>query len=517
MSLRKHVCGRVFVVLALLLSSVALAQETPFPKVELYGGYSWTDPGGEIGPIGTTSTIGPTIRLGSMPKGFNVAATWNMNQWVGWTLQAGGHFDDPADIGTVMFGPQFKWHAEQFQPFVHGLVGLHRLGPQGFSTDNGVGIKVGGGFDIPINRAISLRLLQAEYVWAHHNFFPTVVRGTNLAGAEIGGGIVLNFAYSETGPPPSASCSAQPTAVMAGEPVTVNVNAQNFNPKHTLAYSYSATQGVKVDGTAATARVDTAGLSPGQYTVNATVTDARMKKNGTVQCSAQFTINEPPKNPPTISCTAEPTTVRAGDAVNITSTATNPDNRPLTYTYQASAGRITGNGTTATLDTAGAPAGPITVNCTVSDDRGLTATNSTTATVEVPPPPPTASKMSECSFPDKRRPGRVDNACKAVLDDVALRLQREADSKLVIVGQADPSERRAEQLAAERAVNSKAYLTRGEAQQQIDPTRIEVRTGTGGGQRAEYWIVPSGATFNEPGTQMVDESTIKAPAKRRRR
>jgi hypothetical protein len=32
-------------------------------------------------------------------------------------------------------------------------------------------------------------------------------------------------------------------------------------------------------------------------------------------------------------------------------------------------------------------------------------------------------------------------------------------------------------LAAERAVNSKAYLTGGESKLGIDPSRIEVRTG----------------------------------------
>jgi nucleoid-associated protein YgaU len=65
-------------------------------------------------------------------------------------------------------------------------------------------------------------------------------------------------------------------------------------------------------------------------------------------------------------------------------------------------------------------------------------------------------------------------------------------------------------LAAQRAVNSKAYLVSGEAQQQIDPTRIEVRTGDASGMKAEYFIVPAGATFDAAGTQPVDESKVKA-------
>ena len=89
--------------------------------------------------------------------------------------------------------------------------------------------------------------------------------------------------------------------------------------------------------------------------------------------------------------------------------------------------------------------------------------------------------MSQCDFPNEKKPWRVDNTCKAILDDVALRLQQEADAKLVIVGNADPSEKR-KNLAAERALNSKAYLSGGEAKQAIDASRIEVRTGNGGSQ-----------------------------------
>jgi hypothetical protein len=79
----------------------------------------------------------------------------------------------------------------------------------------------------------------------------------------------------------------------------------------------------------------------------------------------------------------------------------------------------------------------------------------------------------------------------------------------VIVGNQDPSERRPKNLAALRAVNSKAYLSGGEAKQQIDPSRIETRTGTGGTKTAEYWIVPAGAQFTEAGTTPVDESKVK--------
>src|SRR5207245_11109759 len=172
-------------------------------------------------------------------------------------------------------------------------------------------------------------------------------------------------------------------------------------------------------------------------------------------------------------------------------------------------GSISGSGGTATLNTTGASAGPITVSATCTDSRGLTTSASTQVTVEVPPPPPPqASKLSECEYPNPKKPWRVDNTCKAVLDDVAQRMQHDPDARLVIVGNQDPAEKR-KNLAAERAVDSKAYLSGGEAKQGIDASRIEVRTGNGGTKTADYWVVPAGATFTQEGTQPVDEKTVK--------
>lgn len=129
-----------------------------------------------------------------------------------------------------------------------------------------------------------------------------------------------------------------------------------------------------------------------------------------------------------------------------------------------------------------------------------------------PAPAPQASKLTDCDFENMakiKKPWRVDNECKGKLDDVAKNLQQNADNKLVVVGNAEPAETRPN-LAAERAVNSKAYLTGGEAKLGIDPNRIETRSGSAGTKSAEYWIVPAGGTFSAAGTQPVDESAVKA-------
>ncbi len=519
MSLRSRIFVRLLIALALLAfaftSSAVFAQEAPTPKVDVFVGYSWYNPGLTVNGI----------KLNSDPAGFGAAITYNLSQYVGLSLDGAGHFggNGPGtnQAGTVMVGPRFIWRQEHFQPFADFMVGIQDLYIDEIGGNTNMAIRAGGGFDIPVTKRFSFRLIQADYLWGHHNFFPrTPNRNNNTNGVELRSGLVFNFGGAPPLPPMTMSCSAANPATMQEDqlvPVSVTANVANIPPKKTLTYEWKSTGG-KVSGNGTTAQIDTAGLAPGEYTVTGTATDPKPRKDqGPLSCSAKFTVTPKPPVPPTASCSANPTTVRAGDPSTITVTAGNPDNRTLTYNYTATAGRVSGSGTTATLDTAGANAGPITVNATVTDDRGLSASCSSTVNVEVPPPPPQASNIGTCSFDkDKKRPWRVDNACKAVLDEVALRLQREADSKLVVVGHSDPEtdKKNADKYAAERAVNSKEYLSGGEAKQQIDPSRIEVRTGAQNGQTAEFWLVPAGATFNQADTQPVDENAVKAPAKK---
>jgi len=83
-----------------------------------------------------------------------------------------------------------------------------------------------------------------------------------------------------------------------------------------------------------------------------------------------------------------------------------------------------------------------------------------------------------------------------------------------VVGNADPAEAKKshhKNLAGERAVDVKYYLTEGEAQQHIDASRIETRTGSETTATSEQWIIPAGATFPNAGsTTAVDESKVKA-------
>jgi outer membrane protein OmpA-like peptidoglycan-associated protein/opacity protein-like surface antigen len=381
--------------------------------------------------------------------------------------------------------------------------------PESFHHVNKLGFMFGGGLDLNLSRHIALRLLRADYVMSDYQYGPVATTpSTEIRGVRLQTGLVFMFGGGPAPSPASAACSVQPTEAFAGEPVTATAIGSNFNPKRTIVYNWSGS-GVKASGKEASTQVDTTGLAPGSYQVRADLSNGSRK--GVASCTASFTIKEPlppPQHPPLISCIANPGTVKSGEPSTITATGQSPDNRPLTYTFASSGGRTTPSGAQTTLDTAGTPAGPITITCTTTDDRGLSASSRTTVNVEAPPPPPQASKCGSIEFGrNKLRPARVDNEAKAILDDCALRLQRETDASGVIVGNADPNEKNALNMAEQRAVNTKEYMV---VEKGIDPTRLQVRTGSGGTQTVDIWVVPAGSTFNVEGTQTFDESKGKA-------
>jgi hypothetical protein len=508
--------GLLIALAATLISSPALAQSDSNPKYDVFVGYQWLHPGGTVpAAFGDPNNPSPFI-VPDMAKGFGSAFTYNFDPHWGAEVDLGHNWGSSNYETTVSVGPRFIWRTDSANYFLHTLVSLNRVNVSGLNSSNGIGAILGGGMDLPIRKNIAFRLFEADYVWGRHNYadfaasdFPDL-RRPSFDGVRLRTGLVFSWGGA---PPvtPAASCSVQPSGVMVGEPITATVAASNFNPKHTVTYAWSGNGG-QITGKDTTAQIDTNGVAPGSYTVTAHVTDAKEKKNNEATCSANFTVKPlPPKNPPTMSLSANPSSLQAGGTVSLSASCTSPDGVPVSVGgWTASSGSVSGGGSSATLNTTGASPGTITVGATCTDSRGLTGPASTQVTIEnPPPPPPKAAKLSQCDFPNEKKPWRVDNTCKAILDDVAKNLQQNPDNKLVIVGNAEPTEKR-KNLAAERAVNSKAYLVGGEAKQGIDATRIEARTGSGGTKTAEYWIVPPGATFDSTGTQPVDESKVMA-------
>jgi hypothetical protein len=292
--------------------------------------------------------------------------------------------------------------------------------------------------------------------------------------------------------PPTVSCSEDKNMVYLDSNDTVAVTCTGSDPDNDpLTYTWSSTCG-KVDGTGSQVRWLSAGVPVGSCTISAKVDDGR---GGAANSSVSVQVVPKPNHPPTITCSADRTSVFAGERVHITTNASDPDGDPLTYAWRANGGRIVGNGAAVDFDTTGLAPGNYTITVRVDDGRGGAADCTSTVEVKAVPPPPQASKISDCAF-GKPLSTRIDNVCKRILDDVALRLQNEPRGSAVIIGYSDPKESKPDKIAGDRATNAVKYL----GEKGIDPSRVTTRTGAGqagatDNRRIDVIWVPEGATY----------------------
>ena len=539
----------------LLLAIHVAAQDVP--KAEVYAGYTYLRFNSSA-PVNEFSANGAQGSL-----------QYNFNHIIGIVGELGGVTNSALTVGssptlhpdqtafTYLFGPRvFLNKAGVVSPFVEYLVGgFHNSRsffipnsllptpvpvPRGVtttpgvnstkfaSTQNAAAMAVGGGLDIRLSHLIGFRPIEVDYLPTHFSPFNIAGLGNRNEAKwqqnfRYSAGLILRMGGA-TPPPPRASCTATPTELLAWNgPVNASVEPADFHPKHDLAYNWTSTSG-PIGGQGTSSTVDTTNLTPGEYTITANVVDPKAKNNGTASCTASFTVKQPQN--PSVACSASPTSVRPGEPVTITVQGNSPDgSRVEKRSFSASSGALkegqTSVGsqpgqftTVATLDTTNAPPGDLTVNVGVTDVHGYSGSCTTTASVIAPPPPPQVASetlISECEFKNARKLARVDNECKAVLDEVALRMQHDPNGKLVIVGYAD-DQNAAMVIDVEslRAANTKDYLTGGEAKQQIDSGRIELRKSSArdSGNSAKFYFVPEGGNFTVKDTANVDESSL---------
>lgn len=499
-------------------------------RVDVFLGYSYWGGHGTVKPAGITYS---SVNLGAIGSG-----AFYFSKYAGIEVSAAAHPDGRNDgLYVYQAGPIFRLPTNGVTFFGHALAGGAYLGGPNSQVPFyhepyrwGPSLAAGGGmdYDLPFfNHAFGIRLFQADYLYIHEDYGPYVGIPTpgvlggraNISSAQLSSGILMHFGHIVPPPPVTYSCVASPTSAYAGDPITVTGTATNLNPKKTATYSWTS-DGGKVSGTSNVATVDTTGLNPGNYNVKGTVSESQ-KVGRFADCTVPFAINPLPAL--ALTCSASPSTVAPGGSSTITSVVSDSYGKPVnyTYSYSSTSGSVSGSGTTATLSTTGAAPGTITVTCNVSDDKGRNATATTSVTISAPPAPrpaPTTSNLCTITFDrDKKRPARVDNEAKACLDDIALNLQRDSSAKLVATGNSS-STKGGTRLAAERAVNEKAYLV---GEKGIDASRISVYTGTDSSNSVQNTLVPSGATAPSAGTT-VDEGSIKAqprnaPARRSRR
>jgi hypothetical protein len=173
------------------------------------------------------------------------------------------------------------------------------------------------------------------------------------------------------------------------------------------------------------------------------------------------------------------------------------------------------SGTSASVVATNADAGStITVTGTATGDHGLSANCTASITVPAVEKLKEVEDWGECTFEkNPKKPWRVDNDCKDVLDKLALRIQQMPNGKVAIVGYNDQTEVvNAEQIGA-RAVNIKYYMTTDELGPKVDPTRLEPRKGGAKGKAAHFYFVPQGQTFTTEESVKVDETAVQGQSR----
>lgn len=366
-----------------------------YPRFEWFFGYSFW----RAMPTASSN------RMGYLHGG-STSFAYNFNRYVGLVADFGGYdntkltlfnstgsrtVDSNGSAYTYVFGPRFSYRRyERFTPFFQALFGGARASSVTISgcttgssctplgSDNAFATMLGAGFDIKIGQHVALRPFQGDFLLTHfRDPFSTNGQGRGWQkNARFSTGIVFLFGGHAAPPPPppsvpmAATCSADKEAVYAGSGDVVVVRAEASNPDNNpLTYSWSASEGA-VDGTGPEVRWNSSDRQPGAYTIKAHVDNSR---GGTADCAVNIRVEPRPNRPPTMSCAADRTAVTVGEPVEITATASDPDNDPLSYSWNASAGKIEGSGSSVKFPTGDLPPGSYTISGHVDDGRTGTA------------------------------------------------------------------------------------------------------------------------------------------------
>jgi hypothetical protein len=470
------------------------ADDSP-SKWDIFLGYSYLAPRGTVGGYSYNAVNYATIA--------SVARYFNKN--VGVQFEGDEHVLLPEstvgdhtisqpnnDFSGGSGGLIYRFPSGNITPFIHALIGAEHVGSYYQTDEWGPVVTLGGGLDYNtpwFNHHLAIRLFQADYQYTREDF-PATQGGTgNFNMARLSAGLVFHAGSFAPPAPVTLSCSASPSTIFPGDPVTVTATAGSLDPKLNAIYSWT---GTGVTGSGTTATVATGSLAAGTYTVQGSVKEGKPGKEGlkpweTASCSASFTVKA--YEPPTISCSASPSTIKPGEGSTITAMGMSPQNRPLTYSYSASAGTVSGSGSSAAFSSAGAPTGDIGITCNVSDDKGQTATANTSVTIAPPPGPPAEQVRLEARlalhsvfFPtalpraEKPEGGLVDSqqaTLTTLATDFKSYLTYKPDAHLTLTGHADvrASVEYNQALSERRVARTKQFLV----EQGVPEANIETR------------------------------------------
>ena len=156
---------KLVLVVVLLIGFSVLAVAQDVPVAEVFGGYSYV----RVNP--TQEQNPDSINL----NGFSTSVALNANKIAGVVADFGGYYgsvpnenDVNVHIYSLMFGPRINVRKGKVTPYVQALFGYSHLSvlanDETIQKENDFAMAFGGGVDININKTISVRPVQIEYV-----------------------------------------------------------------------------------------------------------------------------------------------------------------------------------------------------------------------------------------------------------------------------------------------------------------------------------------------------------------
>ena len=260
--------------------------------------------------------------------------------------------------------------------------------------------------------------------------------------------------------PPTVRCEPTSTTATVGDSVSIKAIASDPNNDQ-LTYTWTV-NGQKLAADTPGITFGTAGRDPGDYTVKVDVSDGEF----TATCSTMVTVRPVPKvnRPPVIEVENAVVDVPCGETVALRVKASDPDGDKVTLKWSASCGTVLMTDTGVTFSAGGGRAGSCPITVTGDDGNGGVTSATVTANVH---------ECLSVGF----APGsyRLDNVAKALLDDVATRMNSDPKLFANITGYTDGSKRETSMktLGAKRAKAVADYL----AKKGVDPSRLSANDG----------------------------------------
>jgi len=176
---------KLFILVAVILATAGSAVAQDFPKAEIFGGYQFIrlNPGG--GSTGANCQGGAGSVAGNLNHWFGVVGDFGACKITGQPSGTSAH------LVNYLFGPKLTYRSHgRVAPFAQVLFGGEHIGLSasglGSSSDSSLAMTFGGGADYELTNHVSLRVIQAEYLY-------TKFGGTHQNNARISAGVVYRW------------------------------------------------------------------------------------------------------------------------------------------------------------------------------------------------------------------------------------------------------------------------------------------------------------------------------------